>query len=167
MRDANIYAGAAIAGAIAGMRSMSSPAIVSQLAYGGLLPLGKSRLGFLANPAAGKTTFWLALGELVADKLPFVPRRTKVSPLIARGFSGALSGAAVTSAKKRNARLLRVPYIVVVGDREAADRKVAPWSREQNADLGAMPLDDFTARLLAEAAPPRLAQAAPGAPVAS
>lgn len=59
-------------------------------------------------------------------------------------------------AKKRTARLLRVPYIVVVGDREAQERKVAPWSREQNADLGPMALDDFAARLLAEAAPPRL-----------
>jgi len=59
-------------------------------------------------------------------------------------------------AKKRNARLLRAPYIVVVGDREASDRQVAPWSREQNADLGAMPLDDFAARLVAEARPPRL-----------
>ena len=58
-------------------------------------------------------------------------------------------------AKKRNARLMRVPYIVVVGDREAAERKVAPWSREGNVDLGPMPLDDFAARLVAEAIPPR------------
>jgi threonyl-tRNA synthetase len=60
-------------------------------------------------------------------------------------------------AKKRAARLLRVPYIVVVGDREAQEHQVAPWSREQNADLGPMPLDAFAARLLAEAAPPALA----------
>jgi threonyl-tRNA synthetase len=59
-------------------------------------------------------------------------------------------------AKKRNARLMRVPYIVVVGDREAQDRKVAPWSREQNADLGPMPLDEFAARLVTEATPPSL-----------
>ncbi|APR74751.1 Threonyl-tRNA synthetase [Minicystis rosea] len=63
-------------------------------------------------------------------------------------------------AKKRNARLLRVPYIVVVGDREAENRQVAPWSREQNADLGAMPLEDFAARLAAEARPPRLGKKA-------
>lgn len=61
-------------------------------------------------------------------------------------------------AKKRNARLMKVPYILVVGDREAQDRKVAPWSREQNADLGPMPLDEFTARLLAESIPPKLKQ---------
>lgn len=59
-------------------------------------------------------------------------------------------------AKIRSARLLRVPYVVVVGDREAAERMVAPRSRDLNKDLGSMPLDDFIARLLAEAAPPRL-----------
>jgi threonyl-tRNA synthetase len=63
-------------------------------------------------------------------------------------------------AKKRNARLLKVPYIVVVGDREAENRQVAPWSREQNADLGAMPLEDFCARLAAEARPPSLGKKA-------
>jgi threonyl-tRNA synthetase len=59
-------------------------------------------------------------------------------------------------AKKRAARLMRVPYIVVVGDREAQERKVAPWARDQSADLGPMPLEAFTERLLAEAVPPRL-----------
>jgi threonyl-tRNA synthetase len=67
-------------------------------------------------------------------------------------------------AKKRNARLMRVPYIVVVGDREAQERKVAPWSREQGADLGAMPLEAFVERLLAEAAPPRLQKGNADAP---
>jgi threonyl-tRNA synthetase len=57
-------------------------------------------------------------------------------------------------AKKRNARLMRVPYIVVVGDREAQDRKVAPWSREANADLGPMPLEEFAAKLQKEGRPP-------------
>ncbi len=58
--------------------------------------------------------------------------------------------------KKRDARNLRVPYIVAVGDREAQEGKVAPWSRDTKADLGAMPLEEFTARLVAEAAPPRI-----------
>ncbi len=59
-------------------------------------------------------------------------------------------------AKIRNARLGRVPYVVVVGDKEAADRKVAPRSRDLDKDLGPMPLEDFVARLSAEATPPRL-----------
>jgi threonyl-tRNA synthetase len=59
-------------------------------------------------------------------------------------------------AKKRNARLTRVPYILVVGDREAEEGGVAPWSRDHNADLGPMPLDAFIARLVEESVPPLL-----------
>jgi threonyl-tRNA synthetase len=70
------------------------------------------------------------------------------------------TGSDKLGAKKRNARLMRVPYIVVVGDREVEERKVAPWSRDQNADLGAMPLDDFLTKLLLEATPPRPAKVA-------
>jgi threonyl-tRNA synthetase len=62
-------------------------------------------------------------------------------------------------AKIRNARLGRVPYVAVVGDKEAEGRKVAPRSRDLDKDLGAMPLEDFAERLCAEAKPPRLHQA--------
>jgi threonyl-tRNA synthetase len=65
-------------------------------------------------------------------------------------------GSEKLGAKIRAARLLRVPYVVVVGDKEAAERKVAPRSRDLNKDLGAMPLSEFAERLVAEAAPPRL-----------
>ncbi|MBL9025203.1 MAG: threonine--tRNA ligase [Myxococcales bacterium] len=58
-------------------------------------------------------------------------------------------------AKIRSARLLRVPYVVVVGDKEAAGRQVAPRSRDQNKDLGAMPLESFAELLLGESRPPR------------
>lgn len=58
-------------------------------------------------------------------------------------------------AKIRNARLLRVPYICVVGDKEAANRQVAPRSRDLNKDLGPMALEDFAQRLAAEAVPPK------------
>ncbi|MFO0613837.1 MAG: threonine--tRNA ligase [Polyangiaceae bacterium] len=58
-------------------------------------------------------------------------------------------------AKIREARLTRVPYVVVVGDKEAAGRLVAPRSRDENKDLGQMPLDTFIERLASEAKPPR------------
>jgi threonyl-tRNA synthetase len=70
-------------------------------------------------------------------------------------------GADKLGAKIRAARLMRVPYVVVVGDKEAADRKVAPRSRDLNKDLGAMPLEEFAARLVAEATVPRLRSASP------
>jgi threonyl-tRNA synthetase len=58
-------------------------------------------------------------------------------------------------AKIRNARLLRVPYILVVGDKEAQNRQVAPRSRDLNKDLGPMGLEEFAQKLAAEAQPPK------------
>jgi len=66
------------------------------------------------------------------------------------------TGSDKLGAKIRAARLTRVPYVAVVGDKEAAERRVAPRSRDLNKDLGPMPLEEFAERLLAEAAPPRL-----------
>jgi uncharacterized membrane protein len=39
-----------------------------------------------------------ALGELIADKLPFIPNRTSPGPLFGRIVLGALSGAALCTA---------------------------------------------------------------------
>jgi threonyl-tRNA synthetase len=64
-------------------------------------------------------------------------------------------GADKLGAKIRNARMMRVPYIAVVGDAEAASESVAPKTGD-GTDLGAMPLAEFKARLLAESRPPRL-----------
>lgn len=89
-------------GAAAGMRSMSAPAIMSQLAQSGLAPLGHFPLDFLSRPATAKSMAVMAVGELIADKLPFMPKRTQAPALTARAISGGLSGAAVCSLKKRS-----------------------------------------------------------------
>ena len=82
---------------------MAAPAIVSRLASSGLLPLEESQIGFLTNPTASKATAILAAGEALADKLPFIPTRTQAVPLIGRAISGAVSGAAFSTGKKRSA----------------------------------------------------------------
>ena len=48
--------------------------------------------------------------------------------------------------KIREARNERVPYILVVGDKEMEDRAVAVRSRK-DGDIGAVPLDDFIAMI--------------------
>ena len=53
--------------------------------------------------------------------------------------------------KIREARLERTPYILVVGEKEAANNEVSVRSRK-NDDEGAMKLDVFTERLLQEVA---------------
>lgn len=103
MTDAQVYAGAAVMGVAAGMRSMASPAIVSQLSKAGLVPEGgASPLGLLGHPATGKTMAVLAIGEMIADKLPFMPKRTDKPALFTRALTGAVSGAAICSSKKRS-----------------------------------------------------------------
>jgi threonyl-tRNA synthetase len=44
---------------------------------------------------------------------------------------------------------MRVPYLLVVGDREVAQGAVAVRTRK-GEDLGSLPLDDFMLRLQAE-----------------
>jgi threonyl-tRNA synthetase len=53
--------------------------------------------------------------------------------------------------KIREAQLQKVPYMLVVGDREAAENSVSVRSRAKG-DLGARPLDQFTSDALAEVA---------------
>ena len=51
--------------------------------------------------------------------------------------------------KIREAQLKKIPYMLVVGEREAAEGKVAVRLRS-GKDLGAMPLDAFIARIRKE-----------------
>ncbi|MEO8835333.1 MAG: His/Gly/Thr/Pro-type tRNA ligase C-terminal domain-containing protein, partial [Caldimonas sp.] len=51
--------------------------------------------------------------------------------------------------KIREHSLQKVPYILVVGDKEKANGSVSVRARG-NHDLGAMPLDDFSAKIAAD-----------------
>jgi threonyl-tRNA synthetase len=57
-------------------------------------------------------------------------------------------------AKIRNARNMRVPYLAVVGEREAEQRGAAVRSRDENKDLGFIALDALIDRIRAEGMPP-------------
>lgn len=97
--DLQIYASAAAIGAVAGMRAMSAPALVSRI---GSSSLESSRLSVLTKPSISKATMLLAGAELIADKLPGMPNRTMAPALITRAISGALCGAAICSAARKN-----------------------------------------------------------------
>ena len=103
MTDVQVYTGAAVMGAVAGMRSISAPAIATQIVRSGPLGAGNRQLAFLNRSATARSIAVAAIGELVADKLPFLPKRTKAPSLVWRVLSGALSGAAICAAKKRSA----------------------------------------------------------------
>ena len=57
-------------------------------------------------------------------------------------------------AKIRNARLMRIPYLAVIGQKEAEARGLGIRSRDENKDLGLISLDEMIARLQRESLPP-------------
>jgi len=59
-------------------------------------------------------------------------------------------------AKIRDAQLMKIPYTLVVGDKEVEGKGVSPRKHGEgkDADLGFQPLDAFASKLALEAAPP-------------
>jgi uncharacterized membrane protein len=85
-------------GIVAGLRSLTAPAIVSWGAYLGWINLHNSPLSFMGSPIAVGIFTLLAIVELVADKLPKTPARTAPVGLIARVITGGLCGACLYAA---------------------------------------------------------------------
>ena len=79
-------------GIVAGMRSMTAPATVAWAAYTHHLNVSGTVLTFMGYRATLIILIVLAIGELIADKLPNTPARTKPPGLIARVLAGALAG---------------------------------------------------------------------------
>ncbi len=100
--DLNALAGAAGIGAVAGLRSMTAPALVSQAARTGSIDLTTGPVAFLGTQKAADIVTGIAVAELVADKLPSTPDRIEPFPLAARAISGAIVGAAVCSARRKD-----------------------------------------------------------------
>jgi len=84
-------------GVIGGLRTMTAPAVVAWAANRYWLNLLSSPLAFMGSTAAVAVFTVLALGELVVDKLPSTPNRTRLLGLIGRSVFGGLSGAAVAA----------------------------------------------------------------------
>ncbi|MGC2449897.1 MAG: DUF4126 family protein [Candidatus Sulfotelmatobacter sp.] len=85
-------------GVVAGLRSLTAPAVVAWAAHLGWINLHGSLLAFMGSKWTVGIFTTLALLELVADQLPSTPPRTGVVGLSARIVTGALSGAALAAA---------------------------------------------------------------------
>jgi uncharacterized membrane protein len=88
-----IFAFAVGIGVVAGLRAMIAPMVVSCAAYFGWLSLQSSPLALMGSIIAVAIFSLLAIGELIADLLPWTPKRTLPAPLIVRLLMGALCGA--------------------------------------------------------------------------
>lgn len=89
------YVLAFLIGLFAGLRCLTPPAVVSWAARLGWLHLENTWLSFLGTTAAQYILTVLAVGELIADKLPKAPSRKAPLGFLARIVSGALCGAAI------------------------------------------------------------------------
>lgn len=83
-----------VLGFIAGLRSMSAPAAASWATRRNGIAWAGTPLAFLDRESTPIVLTALALGEVVADKLPFIPDRTAPPSFLARIVSGAVTGAA-------------------------------------------------------------------------
>ena len=91
----SVYVLAFLIGVVTGLRSMTSPAAVSWAARLGWLHLENTPLAFLGYAATPYIVSVLAIGELIADKLPTTPSRKAPVGFGARIVMGALCGAAL------------------------------------------------------------------------
>src|SRR6202795_855296 len=95
MRCMSLYVLAFLIGVVAGLRSMTAPAVVSWAARLGWLHVENTGLAFLGFTFTPYILSVLAIGELIADKLPKTPSRKTPGPFIGRIVTGAFCGAAL------------------------------------------------------------------------
>ena len=91
----NILALAFLIGVVAGLRSMTAPAVVSWAARLGWIHLEGTPFAFLGYAATPWIVSLLAVAELVSDQLPKTPSRKAPPGFIARIVTGGFCGAAL------------------------------------------------------------------------
>jgi uncharacterized membrane protein len=89
---------ALLIGVVAGLRSMTAPAVVAWAAVLGWINLHATWASWMGYVITAVIITVLAIGELVVDKLPKTPARTAPAVFAGRivlgGFAGAVIGAA-------------------------------------------------------------------------
>lgn len=85
-------------GVVAGLRSLTAPAVVAWAAHLGWINLHNSPLAFMGSKWGLGIFTILALVEFVADQLPNAPARTALVGLSARIVTGGLCGACLAGA---------------------------------------------------------------------
>jgi uncharacterized membrane protein len=94
------YVLAFLIGIIAGLRSLTAPAAVSWAARLGGVDLHGTWLAFFGFAVTPYILTVLAIGELIADKLPKTPSRKSPMPFSFRIVSGGLCGAALGAGRQ-------------------------------------------------------------------
>ncbi len=129
------------------------PVVIHRAIYGSF----ERFIAILTEHYAGAFPAWLAPVQAkvltVSDRFDAWGRAV-VERLTAEGFRAELDESSdKLGAKIRNAELAKIPFAVVVGEKEVEAKAVAP-RRHGGADLKTMPLDAFVELMKKEATPP-------------
>jgi threonyl-tRNA synthetase len=122
--------------------------------------------GVLTEHVGGSFPVWLAPEQIalltVSEKFNDYAR-TVQRTLQERGFrvTADLSSDKL-GAKIRQARLMRIPYLGVIGQKEVEGHGLALRSRDENKDLGFIPLSGVIERLAREKQPPSMQESTIG-----
>jgi uncharacterized membrane protein len=133
MKGASTLALSFAIGVIAGLRSMTAPAVVAWAAHWRWLDLQQTWAAFMASPVTLYILTALALLELVGDKLPKTPSRKTPGPFAGRIILGALSGAVLGAAAGQSSVLTGLlgglgALAGTLGGYEARTRLVKAWN---------------------------------------
>jgi threonyl-tRNA synthetase len=107
-------------------------------------------VSYLIELYAGAFPVWLAPVQAIV--LPISDRQNEyargvLDKLLAAGLRAELDGRSdKINLKIREAQIQKIPYMLVVGDREAQAGQVAVRNRK-HSDQGAVPVDEFISRL--------------------
>ena len=127
------------------------PVVIHRAIFGSI----ERFIALLIEHFAGAFPLWFA--PLQVTVLPIADRHVDYARAVRQQLVDAGLRAVVDARQEkinlkiREAQLQKVPYMLVIGDREAAENTVAVRSRARG-DLGARPVGQFTADALAEVA---------------
>jgi threonyl-tRNA synthetase len=127
------------------------PVVIHRAIFGSI----ERFIAILIEHFAGAFPLWMA--PLQAIVLPIADRHVEYGRQVRQQLADAGLRAELderqekVNFKIREAQLQKIPYMLVIGDREAADQAVAVRSRAKG-DLGARPVAQFVADALAEVA---------------
>jgi len=132
----------------------ATPVIIHRAVFGSM----ERFIGFYLEKTAGEFPLWLAPIQVkvipISEKVSSYAQNVKVE-LMKRGVRVELDDSSETLGKRiRKAELEKIPYLLVVGEREAKDKVVTVRSRH-TAEQASVALDEFCSSYLTDATLPR------------
>ncbi|MBI4033314.1 MAG: threonine--tRNA ligase, partial [Candidatus Blackburnbacteria bacterium] len=134
-----------------GHGQQKTPVVIHRVIYGSL----ERFIGILIEHFAGNFPVWLAPVQAVV--LPITDRNTKyaekvLAKLQEAGIRAEIDGRSETlKAKIRDAQLQKIPYMLIVGDKEEKNKTVSERGRS-GKDYGQCPLETFITNIKKEIA---------------